>query len=209
MNPAKPHLFLRSEVREIDDLGEWRFVLTAADGSATWEAHDAEPNVRGERLELLSVVRAMESLDQPSIVTHAQGARSVRRVLGEGLDEWRRNGWMWECYGELVPIKNRDLWQRLDRTLAFHRLETRRIFRIDGAHLPTDRRSDDDLGRRAAAAASVDGPTAADAASTEAASQQARNSWLRTRRRSRDRADGLAMSCAQLGSPVMTTSWTV
>ena len=110
MHPNKPHFFLRSEVQEREDRGEWRFVLTAADGSATWEAHDEEPNVRGERLELLSVVRAMESLDQPSIVTLAQGARSVRRVLGEGLDEWRRNGWMWECYGELVPIKNRDLW---------------------------------------------------------------------------------------------------
>jgi ribonuclease HI len=210
MNPHKPHFFLHSEVREKEDLGEWRFVLTAADGSATWEAHDQEPNVRGERLELLSVVRAMESLDQPSIVTLAQGARSVRRVLGEGLDEWRRNGWMWECYGELVPIKNRDLWQRLDRTLAFHRLETRRIFRIDAAHTIGDRPRGDDLDRPAAAsdtrpAASTEAGDSAEAATQ----QQARNSWLRTRRRSRDRADGLAMSCAQLGSPVVTTSWTV
>jgi ribonuclease HI len=205
MHPHKPHFFLRCEALEKEDRGEWRFVLTAADGSATWEAHDEEPQLRGERLELLAVVRAMESLDQPSIVTLAQGARSVRRVLGEGLDEWRRNGWMWECYGELVPIKNRDLWQRLDRTLAFHRLETRRIFRIDAAHAFGDRTSDDDLGRQAAGSQRE---TAA-ASSADPATQQARNSWLRMRRRSRDRADGLAMSCAQLGSPGVASSWSV
>jgi ribonuclease HI len=205
MNPNKPHFFLRCEVREKEDRGEWRFVLTAADGSATWEAYDEEANVRGERLELLSVVRAMESLDQPSIVTLAEGARSVRRVLGEGLDEWRRNGWMWECYGELVPIKNRDLWTRLDRTLAFHRLETRRIFRIDAAHTFGDRRTDDDLGGPAEIAAATPG----DSSTGEVAAQQARNSWLRMRRRSRDRADALAMSSAQLGSPGVASSWTV
>jgi ribonuclease HI len=209
MNSPKPHFFLRSEVREKDDRGEWRFVLTAADGSATLEAHDEEPNVRGERLELLSVVRAMESLDQPSIVTLAQGARSVRRVLGEGLDEWRRSGWMWECYGELVPIKNRDLWQRLDRALAFHRLETRRIFRIDAAHTFGDRPGDD-LGRTDAAAQAAGAGTAPPGgdSTTDAATQQARNSWLRMRRRSRDRADAMAISGAQLGAPV-STSWTV
>ena len=86
MSVPKPHFFLRSEVQEKNDRGEWKFVLTAADGSATIEVGDEEQGLHGERLELLSVVRALEALDQPSIVTLAQGARSVRRVLSEGLD---------------------------------------------------------------------------------------------------------------------------
>ncbi len=209
MSVPKPHFFLRSEVQEKNDRGEWKFVLTAADGSATIEVCDEERGLHGERLELLSVVRALEALDQPSIVTLAQGARSVRRVLSEGLDEWRRNGWTWECYGEMVPIKNRDLWQRLDRALAFHKLETRRVFRIDAAH---ELRESTDLSAPTVEpppptgdVAIVDPNDAADGA--ECAGPRWRNAWRRMRRRVRDRVDGLAISCAQLGSPIVNTPW--
>jgi hypothetical protein len=116
--------------------------------------------------------------------------------LAQGLDEWRRNGWMWECFGELTPIKNRDLWQRLDRCLGFHKLETRRTFRIDGPHRGPD-------GVRNDLAPEQSPPTAA-ASGTETATRRLRGAWLRMRRRVRERADGLALSCAQIGSPVMT-----
>jgi ribonuclease HI len=200
MSDAKPHFFLRCEAWEEEDRGEWKFVLRAADGSATFEACDREPGVRGERLELLAVVRALESLDQPSYITLAAGGRYVRRVLAQGLDEWRRNGWMWECFGELTPIKNRDLWVRLDRCLGFHKLETRRTYRLDGAH--TDGAAErHDLGP-------APRPDAATSASADAAAaRRLRDGRLRMRRRARDRADGLAVSCAQLGSPIMSTGW--
>ncbi len=51
----------------------------------------------------------------------------VNRGLAYGLDEWRANDWQWEHFGEMVPVKNRDLWQRIDRALAFHELEWRRF----------------------------------------------------------------------------------
>lgn len=210
MRVPKPHFVLRSEVQEKVDRGEWKFVLTAADGSANLEVSDEEAGLHGERLELLSVVRALEALDQPSVVTLAQGARSVRRVLSEGLDEWRRNGWMWECYGEMVPIKNRDLWQRLDRALTFHKLETRRIFRIDPAHELAEV-SDLDDARPAPATVPAEAFESADvdddAYDDTAPAPRWRNTWRRLRRRVRNRVDGLAMSCAQLGSPVVNTSW--
>lgn len=193
MSVPKPHFFLRCEAWEEEDRGEWKFVLTAADGSATFEACDCEYGVRGDRLELLAVVRALESLDQPSYVTLAAGGRYVRRVVAQGLDEWRRQGWMWECFGELTPIKNRDLWMRLDRCLSFHKLETRRTFRVDGAHI--EERSD------------IDGaPETAEPTSPVAtAARRLRTGWLRMRRRSRDRADRSALSGATMGSAI--TGW--
>ena len=79
--------------------------------------------VQGERLELLAVVRGLEALDQPSRVTLVTPSKYVHRGLLYGLEEWRTNGWSWEHFGQMVPVKNRDLWQRLDRALGFHELE--------------------------------------------------------------------------------------
>lgn len=133
MSVQKPHFLLFSEGQVKNRQGQWRFVLQAADGSAIFEASDTEPGVAGERLELLAVVRGLEALDQPSHVTLFTPSKYVNRGMAYGLDEWRRNGWTWECFGNMVPVNNRDLWQRLDRALEFHRIEFQG-YRVDAPH---------------------------------------------------------------------------
>ena len=137
MSVAKPHYLLFSESCRKSQQGQWRFVLQSIDGSEQLEAADAEPDAAGERLELLAVVRGLEALEQPSRVTLVTPSRYVNRGLAYGLDEWRNNDWQWEHYGEMVPVKNRDLWQRVDRALAFHKLECR-TWRFDLPHLAAD-----------------------------------------------------------------------
>jgi ribonuclease HI len=127
---AAPHFLLFSESRRRSAKAppcDWRFVLQSVDGSSRLEATDAEPAVRGERLELLAVVRGLEALDQPSRVTLVTPSKYVTRGLSYGLPDWRENDWNWEHHGQMVPIKNRDLWQRLDRALAFHRVQCRTV----------------------------------------------------------------------------------
>jgi ribonuclease HI len=138
MSIPAPHFLLFSEARGKKRQGEWRFVLQAADGSATLEASDAEPDTGGERLELLAVIRGLEALDQPSHVTLFTPSKYVSRGIAYGLEEWRRNGWTWECFGEMVPVKNSDLWQRLDRALNYHTIE----FRVRRADEPLEGGSD-------------------------------------------------------------------
>lgn len=133
MKVATPHYLLFSESTRANATGQWRFVLQSIDGSEQFEAADAEPGAYGERLELLAVVRGLEALDQPSRVTLVTPSRYVNRGLANGLTEWRTNGWEWEHFGQMVPVKNRDLWQRVDRALQFHELECRR-WRFDVAH---------------------------------------------------------------------------
>lgn len=133
MNIPAPHFLLFSEAKGKKRQGQWRFVLQAADGSATLEAEDRESDVGGERLELLAVIRGLEALEQPSRVTLFTPSKYVSRGIAYGLEEWRRNDWTWECFGEMVPVKNRDLWQRLDRALNYHTIEFR-IQRTDQAH---------------------------------------------------------------------------
>jgi ribonuclease HI len=59
----------------------------------------------------------------------------VREGIRNGLREWRENGWQWEYFGRLVPVKNDDLWKRLDRAMEFHQVDCR-TWRVDPAHGP-------------------------------------------------------------------------
>ncbi len=100
----------------------WRFVLRPSDGHRALSVEDHEPGVAGEQLELLTLVRGLEALDQPSAVTVFGYSRYLRNGITYGLPEWRENGWQWERFGRLVPIKHVALWQRLDRAMQIHRL---------------------------------------------------------------------------------------
>lgn len=137
-----PHFLLLSEAQasrdteddfEQDQGGRWRFVLESADGSTVLEAEDAEADEDPDRLELLSVVRGLEALDEPSHVTLVTSSRYVSHGLRFGLAEWRDSGWQWERFGERVPIKNEDLWRRVDQALQFHAVDCR-MWRIDRRH---------------------------------------------------------------------------
>lgn len=96
-------------------------------------ADDVDPEARGDRLELLTVVRGLEALEQPSRVTLWTPSVYVREGIRHGLREWRENGWLWEYFGRMVPVKNDDLWKRLDRAMQFHEVDCR-TWRIDPAH---------------------------------------------------------------------------
>jgi ribonuclease HI len=136
MSAPEPHFLLYSASAPADpdgQPGDWRFVLESIDGSSKIEIVDTEPEVRGERLELLAVVRGLEAIDEPARVTLVTPSRYVSRGISYGLNDWRENGWHWERHGEMVPVKDRDLWQRVDRALEFHRVECRQ-WRLDAPH---------------------------------------------------------------------------
>jgi ribonuclease HI len=160
MNATKPHFLLFSESNRKQPQGHWRFVLQSLDGREQYEAADEEPNVHGERLELLAVVRGLEALPEPARVTLVTPSRYVNRGLTQGLPAWRNNGWQWEHFGDMVPVKDRDLWQRIDRALGFHQVECR-TWRFDLPHTRSaEVRSSADLGTAGAATAAASAPAA-------------------------------------------------
>jgi ribonuclease HI len=133
MDFTTPHFLLFSHIDRAQGSGQWRFMLRKKDGTQCFEANDAEPDLPRERLDLLTVVRALESLDQPSRVTLVQCSDYVWKGVRYGLPEWRTNGWRWEFFGQMVPVKNWDLWQRLDQAMKFHDVECQRR-RFDQPH---------------------------------------------------------------------------
>ncbi|MHB0959537.1 MAG: ribonuclease H family protein [Pirellulaceae bacterium] len=147
MNAPAPHFVLFSEAISTSDPPSssvppaatgtsryWHFLLRTDDGSVKLDICDEESGASDERLALLAVVRGLEAIPQPARVTLVTASSSIRRALRFGLDNWRDNQWQWERFGQMTPIKNVDLWQRVDRALAFHELECRSL----SSDLPTD-----------------------------------------------------------------------
>lgn len=128
----------------------WRFVLRSQEGHDEFVAEDEEPGVSGERLELLTIVRALESLNQPARVIIWTRSSCVREGFLYGLQEWPASGWTWDCFGQPVPVKNRDLWQRIARATQFHDVECR-VWRIDPPHCRVHPAKAADDGERTAA----------------------------------------------------------
>ena len=125
MTPENPHYLLFSEAsrnRSADHT--WRFVLQSVGSQRRFSATDTEPSETCyERLELLAVVRGLEALDRPARVTLVTKSRYVSRGIKQGLSEWRASDWQWERFGRVVPVRDHDLWRRVDRALRFHRID--------------------------------------------------------------------------------------
>jgi ribonuclease HI len=200
MNVPAPHYLLFSESRRDRERGQWRFVLQSLDGESRLEVTDDEREVQGERLELLAVVRGLEALEQPSRVTLVTPSRYVDRGLKYGLDDWRSNGWQWERFGEMAPVKNRDLWQRVDRALQFHSVECC-SWRFDGPHTAAE----PPVGINTAVAAP------AECLPTRRPRRGLRNRLRRWRlvclRRAERWAEGSHLWMAQLGTRFMPQPW--
>ncbi len=120
-------LFAESELETFRDqvLGRWRFVLQRSGSSDRFDATDWEPDISQERLQLLTVIRGLEELDQSAAVTIFTPSSYVVHGISFGLKEWRQNNWLWERFGDMVPITNDDLWRRFDRAGQFHQIACR------------------------------------------------------------------------------------
>jgi ribonuclease HI len=105
--------------------GRWHFVLEPIHHGVRIEADDIEPGVIGERLNLLAVVRGIEALEQPSNVTLVTPSKYVGRGIRRDIRIWKENHWQWDHFGQRVDIKHRDLWQRIDRAMQFHKIDCR------------------------------------------------------------------------------------
>ncbi len=124
MQAPAPHFVLYTESSRCGGISpRWKFVLQSIDGDERLMAADSESDSRPSRLELLAVVRGLEAIDRPSRVTLLTRSRYVSRGIRRQLSHWRELGWRWERFGQLVPIRDHDLWQRVDRALMFHQVE--------------------------------------------------------------------------------------
>jgi ribonuclease HI len=124
MQATIDHFLLYTEAtRSEGSTPHWKFTLQSVGGHEQLSADDSELNSRASRLELLAVVRGLEAINRPARVTLVTGSRYVSRGIRRQLSQWRDDNWQWERFGEMVPIRDKDLWQRVDHALQYHQVE--------------------------------------------------------------------------------------
>jgi ribonuclease HI len=98
--------------------GGWAALLQMGDHER--EISGAEALTTNNRMELTAVIRALEALKRPVQARLYTDSQYVRRGITEWISAWKARGWR---TADRKPVKNQDLWQRLDELNANHRLE--------------------------------------------------------------------------------------
>ncbi len=80
----------------------------------------AEPHTTNNRMEMTAVIRALEALKRPCRVRLTTDSQYVKNGITQWLPQWKRRGWK-TAAGK--PVKNADLWRRIDELAQRHDIE--------------------------------------------------------------------------------------
>ena len=100
--------------------GGWGVLMQAKDGDAIVKERTlsgGEANTTNNRMELLAAIHALETLARPSSLTIVTDSAYVKNGVTGWIHGWKRNGWK---TANKKPVKNVELWQRLDEAQARH-----------------------------------------------------------------------------------------
>lgn len=89
-------------------------------GTAEKELFGGEANTTNNRMELLAVIEALSALKKPCSVVVFTDSQYVQKGISEWIHGWKARGWKTAAK---APVKNVDLWQRLDAATATHRID--------------------------------------------------------------------------------------
>jgi ribonuclease HI len=97
--------------------GGWGAVLVS--GKHRKEIFGGEPLTTNNRMELMAAISALEALKRPSRVALHTDSEYLRNGISTWIQGWKQRGWK---TADRKPVKNLDLWQRLDRAQSSHQV---------------------------------------------------------------------------------------
>ena len=100
--------------------GGWGAWLSS--GGHDKELFGGEPNTTNNRMELTAVIEALASLKRTCEVTVHTDSEYVRKGITEWIHGWKQRGWK---TADKKPVKNAELWQRLDALRDLHHVQWR------------------------------------------------------------------------------------
>lgn len=102
--------------------GGWGVLMLAREGGQVIKERTlqgGEGHTTNNRMELLAAISALEALTKPSQLTIITDSAYVKNGVTDWIHGWKRNGW--RTAGR-DPVKNVDLWQRLDAAQSTHKV---------------------------------------------------------------------------------------
>ncbi len=100
--------------------GGWGVILVA--GENRKELFGGEAMTTNNRMELMAAISALEALKRPCRVALHIDSQYVRQGITEWIHGWKRNGWR---TADKKPVKNAELWQRLEEAAQRHSIDWR------------------------------------------------------------------------------------
>ena len=97
--------------------GGWGVVLRYKGREKT--LYGGEPHTTNNRMELMAAIAGLEALKRRSQVALTTDSQYVKRGITEWMADWKRRGWR---TADRKPVKNVDLWQRLDEVVGKHQV---------------------------------------------------------------------------------------
>jgi ribonuclease HI len=113
--------------------GGWGALLRY--GTVEKELSGGEALTTNNRMEMMAAIAALEALKRPAIVKVHTDSQYLRNGITEWLPNWKRRGWK---TADKKPVKNADLWQRLEAAEKPHRVEWLWVRGHDG-HIENER----------------------------------------------------------------------
>ncbi len=100
--------------------GGWGYILRHPKTGTEKEASGGEALTTNNQMELMAVIAGLEALKSASDVEVITDSSYVAKGSIEWLPGWKKNGWRRREGSQWKPVKNLELWQRLDGLLAKH-----------------------------------------------------------------------------------------
>ncbi|MCK0171689.1 ribonuclease HI [Aliiroseovarius sp. S1123] len=100
--------------------GGWGTLLQAKEGNAVVKERElkgGEALTTNNQMELMAAIMALETLGKPCAITVITDSQYVKNGVTGWIHGWKRNGWRTAAK---KPVKNAELWQRLDEAQARH-----------------------------------------------------------------------------------------
>ncbi len=100
--------------------GGWGVLLQAKDGDTVIKSRDLSggaPETTNNKMELMAAIMALETLERPSTITVVTDSTYVKNGVTGWIFGWKKNGWKTSAK---KPVKNVELWQRLDEAQSRH-----------------------------------------------------------------------------------------
>jgi ribonuclease HI len=83
------------------------------------DLHGGEAHTTNNRMELMGAISALETLKRPCTVDLHTDSQYMRNGITQWIHGWKRNGWK---TADKKPVKNADLWQRLEAAIGRHQV---------------------------------------------------------------------------------------